>query len=60
MIYFTATEGECATNCGGTQRDTMSPTTKGPIVMSQQLAIGSTKGMFLGQAANETGGTEKF
>ena len=58
--YFTATERVCATNGGGTQRDTMSPTTTGPVVTSQQSAIGSTKGMFLGKAANETGGTEKF
>ena len=38
----------------------MSLTITGPVVMSQQSAIGSTKGMFFGKAANETGGTEKF
>ena len=36
------------------------PTTTGPVVALQQSAIGSTKGMFLGKAADETGGTEKF
>ena len=43
-----------------TLRNTMSPTTTGPVVTSQQSAIGSTKGMSLGKAANETGGIEKF